>query len=173
MVSINLNERSTAILMIIIGVIALAFPLISTATIGIIAGGIVLILAIGLLVRGIAEYGYNKMMSIVNIFFAILCLIFAYELIFDPAFVSAIIGVLIYVFGFLLVVLGVIGLISGSGFAPFSLIGLTTLIFGIITIIVGLYIQDPRVLGTIIGIWLIVSGFLSLFTNKDNNIINL
>ena len=168
-----LNEKTTAVIMIVLGILALAFPMISTGTIGILTGVIVLILAIGLLISGIAELSVSKFMAVLSIIMSLICIVFAHQLIFNPALVSSIIGILVYLLGFILIIIGIIALLSGSYFAPFSIIGLTTIIFGIITILTGVFVRDPSVLGSIIGIWLIVSGLLSLFSDKEKSYIDI
>ncbi|MBE6486138.1 MAG: hypothetical protein E7Z85_04760 [Methanosphaera stadtmanae] len=72
-----------------------------------------------------------------------------------------------------IIFLGIIALLSGSYFAPFSIIGLIIIIFGLITVLAGMFVRDPSVLGTIIGIWLIISGLLSLFSDKENSYIDI
>ncbi len=168
-----LDDKTTAVIMIILGIIALAFPMISTQTIGVLTGIIVLILAIGLLISGIAEISVSRFMAIISIIISLLCMIFSHQLIFNPALVSSIIGIIVYLFGFILILIGIIALLSGSYFAPFSIIGITTILFGIITLLVGVFVRNPSVLGTIIGIWLIVSGLLSLFSDKEKSYIDI
>lgn len=168
-----LNDKTTPVIMIILGILALAFPMISTQTIGVLTGVIVLILAIGLLINGIATIGVSRLMSILSMVMGLLCILFAYQLIFNPALVSSLLGIMVYILGFLLLLIGLIALISGSYFAPFSIIGITTIIFGFITIIAGAVVRNPSVLGTIIGIWMIVSGLLSLFTDKEKSYIDI
>lgn len=168
-----LNEKTTAIIMVVLGVLALAFPLVSTETVGIILGATVALLAVGLFISGIAEMGVSRVMGAISVVVAIVCVYFAYELIFDPVFLSKFISIVIYIIGFLLIVLGIFALLSGSFFAPFSIIGLTTIIFGVITVLVGVFLRNPSVLGSIIGIWLIVSGLLSLFSDKEKSYIDI
>lgn len=54
--------------MIILGIIVLTFPMISTQTIGVLTGINVLILGLGLLVSGIAEISVSKFMAILSIY---------------------------------------------------------------------------------------------------------
>ena len=71
---------------------------------------------------------------------------------------------MIYIFGILLIALGIILFFIG----PLGILGIITLIYGILTIIVGYFINDPRILGTLIGLWLLIFGISSLFLdNKD------
>jgi len=159
-----LSEKSSSILMIILGIIAILFPMISTETIGFLSGIIFILIAVAFISSGIAELIITKYFGVIYLIFGILSLIAAYYLIFDPAFVSGLIGLIIYIFGFMLILLGIVGLFMG----PFSIMGVITLIYGLVTLIISYYLNDPRILGTVVGIWLLISGIVSLFTdNKE------
>ena len=159
-----LSEKSSSILMIILGIIAILFPMISTETIGFLSGIIFILIAVAFISSGIAELIITKYFGVIYLIFGILSLIAAYYLIFDPAFVSGLIGLIIYIFGFMLILLGIVGLFMG----PFSIMGVITLIYGLVTLIISYYMNDPRILGTVVGIWLLISGIVSLFTdNKE------
>lgn len=159
-----LSEKSSSILMIILGIIAILFPMISTETIGFLSGIIFILIAVAFISSGIAELIITKYFGVIYLIFGIISLIAAYYLIFDPAFVSGLIGLIIYIFGFMLILLGIVGLFMG----PFSIMGVITLIYGLVTLIISYYMNDPRILGTVVGIWLLISGIVSLFTdNKE------
>lgn len=169
----SFDDKITAILMIIVGIIALAFPMVSTATIGLLLGFIFLLVAIGLFIKGGMELPISRILGICSIIVAIICLLFSYELIFNPSVVSAFISIIIYIIGAILIVFGIFALITGNFFKPFSAIGISTIIFGLLTIIIGIFIKDPRTLGALIGVWLIISGILSLFSDKEKSYIDV
>lgn len=168
-----LNEKTTAAIMIILGIIALIFPMISIKSIGLSSGFIVLLIAVGLLISGLAQISVSKLYGVLSILFSVICIAFAHQLMFNPALVSSLINFIVYLVGFIMIVIGILALFSGSVFKPFSLIGITTIVFGIITIITGIFINDPKILGFIIGIWLIVSGIVSLVADKNKNYIDI
>lgn len=161
-----LSEKSSAILLIILGIIALLFPMLSTGTIGFLSGIVFIMLAAAFIVAGISELIITKYFGLLYIIFGILCIFFAYYLIFDPAFVSGIIGFIIYIFGLLLIVLGIIAFLMG----PLGIMGIVTLLYGFLTIIVAYLVNDPKLLGTMVGLWLLISGILSLFTDNKGYI---
>ena len=167
-----MNERNSAILMIIIGIIALAFPTTPVATLGIILAIIVFLIAIALIIRGAIEFSNTRLLGGASIILGILCLILGYELAFNPPFVANLISVIIYILGLLIIIAGVASLVMGR-FTAFSAVGLSTILFGIITILVGFFVNDPRILGGVIGVWLIISGVLSLFTDPNKNYIDV
>ena len=62
----------------------------------------------------------------------------------------------------MLIVVGVVSLINNRNSRYGFYIGIAGVVLGLLYIIIGTYISDPIVLGTIIGIWLVISGALKL-----------
>ncbi|RAP53260.1 MAG: hypothetical protein BZ137_07165 [Methanosphaera sp. rholeuAM130] len=160
------HEKYSSIILIILGIIALLFPMISTEAIGFLSGIVIILLAAGFIVAGISELILTKYFGLIYIIFGILAMIFACYLIFDPAFVSGMVGLMVYLFGILLIALGIILFFIG----PIGMVGIITLLYGILTVIVGFFINDPKILGTLIGLWLLILGITSLFTKKEDYI---
>ena len=104
-----LTEKSKSILMIILGIIALIFPLISTEAIGFISGMMFILIGVSFIISGIAELIITKYFGLIYLIMGILSIIAAYYLIFDPAFVSGLIGLIIYIFGLMLIIIGIFG----------------------------------------------------------------
>lgn len=165
-----MNEKIVSIIMILLGLIALIFPVVSTQTIGVFTGMIVLLVGIGLLVAAIVTFNIFKLLGVICSVFAAICFIFAYHLMFNPEALADLITLIIYMVGFILIVLGLIIIFSNSIIGPFNLVGISTLLFGIITIFVGIFVNNPAVLGSIVGLWLLVSGLISLFAKKEENV---
>lgn len=161
--NLSIREKYSSILMIILGIIALLFPMISTGAIGFMSGIVVILLAAGFIITGISELILTKYYGLIYILLGIVSMIIACYLIFDPAFVSGMIGLIVYIFGILLIVFGIILFFMG----PLGILGIITLMYGILTIIVGYFLNDPTILGTLIGLWLLIFGISSLFVEKD------
>lgn len=160
----SISEKYSSIIMIILGIIALLFPMLSTGAIGFMSGIVLILLAAGFIIAGISELILTKYYGLAYIILGILSMVLACCFIFNPALVSGILGFMIYIFGILLIALGIILFFIG----PLGILGIITLIYGILTIIVGYFINDPRMLGTLIGLWLLIFGISSLFLdNKD------
>lgn len=168
-----LNEKTTPILMIIMGLIALAFPTVPLTTVGILFAVIVFILALILFIKGSIGLSDNKILGASAIILGIICVLLCYELLTNSSFVSDLLSLLIYLFGLVVIIYGFFTLISGRYYVPFSLVGLSTIIFGIITIIVGVFLNNPQILGAVIGVWLVIAGVLYLFTDNNKNFINV
>lgn len=159
----SFSDKLSPILMIIFGIIALAFPLVSTEAIGFVSGIAVMLIAIAFLVLGISELTKGDSFGIIYIILAILYGILAYYLIFSPAFVAGLMGLLVYLFGITLIVLGTIWFITG----PIRILSLFTILYGFLTLIVAYFLKDPKLLGITIGLWLIITGITTL-VYRDN-----
>jgi len=168
-----LSDNLNAIVMLLLGIIAICFPLVSTATLGIFIGIIFLFVAVLLFISGSAELAVSRVLGLFSIVLALLCIVFSYYLIFNPATVSLLISIVIYLIGFFTLVSGILGLIGGRYYEPFSLMGLTTIVFGLLYIIVGAFVRDPVVLGVLIGLWLIISALADLFVDNSKNYIDV
>ncbi|WP_455644874.1 DUF308 domain-containing protein [Methanosphaera sp.] len=167
------DENRQGVIMILLGLIALLFPVASIQTIGIITGLLFLIIAVILFISGATEIIVSRSLAFTSIILAVLCIIFSWLLMFNPAVVSTIISIIIYILGILMIIFGVINLITGQFFKPFSMMGLTSMIFGILFIILGIFLRNPVYLGVIVGLWLIISGILSIFGDNDVNYIDV
>lgn len=151
----------TGILAIIFGLLIVAFPLISVATLSILTGlGIILI---GIWLLGIAYETWNvsKGTSIAALILGIIGIIVGIGLFGNILAFSILTGMVIYIGGLFLIITGIIALISGKGAGRWS--GILGIILGIIYLIIGIYIQDPFSLAAIIGIFLIISGIFQIF----------
>ena len=154
----SFSDKLSPILMIIFGIIALAFPMISTEAIGFVSGIAIMLIAIAFLVIGISDLMKGDSFGIIYIILAILYGILAYYLIFSPAFVAGLMGLLVYLFGITLIVLGTIWFITG----PIRILSLFTILYGFLTLIIAYFLKDPKLLGVAIGIWLIITGITTL-----------
>lgn len=156
-----MQKTGMAILLIILGLIVLAFPLLGLIPFSIISGFIVLILGIGLILGGIAEMGESAGMGILELILGIIALILGIGFIFNPGLFSFVAGLLVYIVGLFLIIAGIIGAISKSGGSRWN--GVIAIIIGIIYLIVGVFIANPVYLGILIGLWLLVTGIIMLF----------
>ena len=153
-------------LAIILGLIVIAFPFLTTMTVSIFAGLLVLMIAIWLFIVGISEFGINKTSSILNLILGIIALIFGFGLIINPALFSFIAGLTLYLAGFFLIVTGIIALMDGMT-RKYAWSGVLGIVLGIIYIILGAYAFNPVNLGILIGLWLIITGIFKMFENIE------
>lgn len=166
------RKEISSILMIIVGIVLLLCPGFILA-VGYALGAIVLILAAILLIYGISQIGASPITGIVSILVSILGFIFGWALFFSPVLVVAIFSAVVYLVGIIFIIIGIANIITSAFFAPFSLLGLVGIIFGIAFIIAGIFVGNPYILAAILGIWLIITGVLSLASDKNETYIDV
>ncbi|WP_308574434.1 DUF308 domain-containing protein [uncultured Methanosphaera sp.] len=98
---------------------------------------------------------------------------FGWALLFSPVLVITIFSAIVYLIGIIFIILGIANIITSAFFAPFSLLGLVGILFGIAFIVVGIFIGNVYILAAILGIWLIISGVLSLISDKNETYVEV
>jgi uncharacterized membrane protein HdeD (DUF308 family) len=158
----NMQKMGSAIVLIILGLIVLAFPLLGLVPAAVLTGFLVLILGLGLLFGGIAEMGESAGLGILEIILGIIAFVLGIGFIFNPALFSFVAAWIVIIVGLFLIIVGLIQMISKSGGSRWA--GLVPLIIGILYIILGYLVKtDPLVLGILIGLWLLIMGIMMLF----------
>jgi hypothetical protein len=147
---------------IILGLIVIAFPMISIFTVSILAGLGVLALGIWFLVQGFSGWKISKGTSILNLILGIIAIIAGIGLVGNIVELSFLASFILYLAGFFLFMSGVITLFTGEGGSAKG-VGVLGILMGIIYIILGLYAWNPFYLAALIGIWLIISGIFEIF----------
>jgi len=151
-----------SVIAIILGLIIIAFPLVGVIASADILGLSVLLLAIFLLSNGIAEVDYNQTRGLLNIVLGIIMLVVSLGLIFNPTIFAFLTALTIYLSGIFLIIIGLIIIIGNRDNKYGFWTGILGIVLGVIYIILGTYIKDPMILGSLIGIWLVVTGVLNM-----------
>ena len=157
-------NKTIALLLIIIGLLVLAVPILGILPFSLITGFIVLFLGIGLLLSGIATMSESTFMGILEIILGIIALILGIEFIINPGLFSWLIGFIVWIVGLFIIIAGILGILSEFGGNRWN--GVLALIIGIIYIIIGTLVANPQILGALIGLWLLITGIIMLFA-KD------
>ncbi|MBI5458476.1 DUF308 domain-containing protein [Methanobacterium sp.] len=153
------------ILAIILGLIVIAFPLISVFTFSVLAGMGVLILGIWFLVQAFSVWESSKGISIVYLILGIIAIIAGIGLVGNILALSFLTSFILYLAGFFLFMSGVITLFAGEGGSAKG-VGVLGIIIGIMYLILGFYAWDPFYLALLIGIWLIISGVFEIINPR-------
>ena len=151
------------ILAILLGLIVIAFPLISVLLLSSIVGIGLIFIGVWLLAQSFEIWSSNKGVSIAALILGILGIIVGIGLFGKIVAFSILVGLIIYIGGLFLIISGIISLVSGQGSAG-RWGGLLGIILGILYIIVGVYALNPLYLAFIIGLWLILTGLFMIIT---------
>jgi len=87
-----MEKMGNALVLIVLGLIVLAFPLLGLIPLSLITGFAVLFLGVGLLLSGIAEMGESASLGILEIIFGVIALILGIGFIFNPGLFSWLVG---------------------------------------------------------------------------------
>lgn len=152
-----------ALILILLGILAIAFPFVSTMTVGVITGFVFLLVAFFLVISGAGTFSYNKALGILSIILAIICFIFGWMIILDISVMSIFASFITYLAGFVMIFNGISLIALAGNFRPLTYMGIINILFGIAYIIIAFYLLNPIYLGIVIGIWLILAGILHLY----------
>ena len=159
-----MEKMGNAIILIVLGLIVLAFPLLGVIPFSVLTGVAVLFLGLGLLFIGAGSMGESAVMGIVELILGFLALILGLGFVFNPALFSFVAALFVFIAGIFLIIAGIVAIASKTLGNRWT--GLVSLVLGIIYIIVAAFIKDPLYLGILIGLWLLITGIIMLF-QKD------
>ena len=159
----NLQKQTIiSIIAIILGIITIAFPALGIIAASDILGLSVLLLAIFLLTNGVSEVEYNTTRGLLNVILGIIMLIISIGLIFNPSIFSFLTALTIYLAGIFLIIIGLIVIVGNRDNKYGFWMGILGIVLGVIYIIIGTYINNSLILGSLIGVWLLITGILNL-----------
>lgn len=150
------------ILAIILGLIVIAFPLISVSTFSVLAGLGIIFLGIWLLIQSYKVWGKNLAAGIADLILAFFAFAFGIVFIGNITALSFITFLALYIVGFFLIITGLTSLFSDSGLKAKG-VGVLGVIFGILFMIMGIYLRSPLFLAIILGAFLIIAGIMEIF----------
>ena len=157
-----MKNKIVSLLAIIFGIMIIAFPMIGIISSGAILGLSVLLISIFTLMTGLMIIDYNTSGAIIDIILSMILLFISIGIIFNPTLIGFLTEISLYLGGIILIIGGVVSLINNRTSKNGFYIGIAGIILGVIYIIVGTYVTNPIILGTLIGIWLVISGVMRL-----------
>ena len=89
-------------------------------------------------------------------------LFLAISMIFNPLLISFLIAISVYLSGLLLILIGIIVIITARDNHYNFWTGIIGVLMGALYIVLATYIENPIILGSLIGIWLIIAGVFNL-----------
>ena len=156
-----MEKNRMAIVLIILGIIVLAFPLLGVLPFSILTGLGVIVLVIVLILAGYVDMKTSKALGIIEIILGVIAFILGVGFIVDPSLFTFVASLFIYLAGLILIIVGIAALISKPRGSRWN--GIVALMLGLIYILFGYLIKDPKTLGILIGLWLVITGVLLLF----------
>ena len=152
------DTRKLGIIPIILGLIFILFPVVSTTVVSILIGLGVVIAGVILLTSGFVVLSDSKLLAVLNFILGLIAIIVGILFIVHVDVVPFIVGLEFFVIGLVFIFFGISGYFSQlrtiSGWAALAVV-----VLGIVAIILGIFFADKPVLVAIfIGICLMIQG---------------
>ena len=157
-----MKSKFISLLAILLGLLIIAFPIMGVIGVADLIGLSVLLVAIYMLIVGVAIIDYNKTGAILDFVLGLILLLLSICLIFNPELLGFLTEISLYLAGIMLIIVGLVSLINNRTSRYGFYIGIAGIVLGLLYIIIGTYVANPIILGTLIGIWLVISGILKL-----------
>jgi uncharacterized membrane protein HdeD (DUF308 family) len=155
------RKIGSALVLIVLGLIIIAFPVLGVVPFGVLTGLAVLFLGVGLIAAGLTTLDDSTGMGVVELTLGVLALILGMGFIFNPSLFSFVAAVFVFIAGLFLIVSGIVALSTRVGGNIWT--GLIAIILGIIYLFVAVFIANPFYLGLLIGLWLLITGIMMFF----------
>lgn len=157
-----MKTKFVSLLAIILGLIIIIFPTMGFIGVNSLIGLSVLLMSIYLLIDGVSIIDYNGTGAILDLILGIILLFLSISLIFNPALLGFLAEITLYLSGIMLIIVSLVSLINNRSSRYGFYVGIIGIVLGVLYIIIGTYISNPIILGTLIGIWLVINGILKL-----------
>ena len=155
-----MQTKTSGLILIVLGLIIIAFPLLGILPFSLLLGISVLFLGMGLLIAGVIGIRASTTMGVMELILGIIALILGIGIIINPGFFSFLVALLIYIAGIFLIIIGIMAFFAKIRNKWVSIV---PIILGLIYILIGSIVADPFYLGALIGIWLLITGIIMLF----------
>jgi uncharacterized membrane protein HdeD (DUF308 family) len=152
------SKSVTGGLMILFGIVLLAFPWFGLWTITSIMGFALMLAGLGLLLFGIASMKGSKTTGAAFAILGIIALIIGVGLFGNIGAFAWLASFVLYLAGFILIIAGIVQLFQKPPVKYGKTMGIVGVVVGIIYLILGSMAIDPSVLSILMGIWLIIMG---------------
>ena len=157
-----MKSKFISLLAIILGMIIIIFPIMGIIGLNSLIALSSLLISIFLLVVGVSIIDYNKTGAILDIVLGMALLFLSILLIFNPSMIGFIAEITLYLAGIMLIVVALVSLINNRESKYGFYTGILGIILGLLYLIIGTYVSNVIILGTLIGIWLVINGILRL-----------
>lgn len=150
------------IVAIILGLIVITFPLVSVLTLSVLTGLGIIVLGIWFFAQSYHIWGKNLAAGIADLLLGIFSICLGIVFVGDVAAFEFLTFLALYIVALFLIIAGLMALFSGKDLKSRG-IGVLGVIFGLLYMIVSVYVADPLFLSMIIGVFLILAGIMEIF----------
>ena len=157
-----MKSKFISLLAILLGLMIIIFPVMGVIGVSELIGLSILLISIYLLVVGVSIIDYNKSGAILDLILGMILLFLSICLIFNFAILGFLAEITLYLAGIMLIIVGVVSLLNNRQSRYGFYIGIAGVVLGLLYIVIGTYVRNPIILGTLIGMWLVISGILRL-----------
>ena len=155
-----MQTKTSGLILIILGLIIIAFPLLGILPFSLLLGISLLFLGIGLLIAGIIGTRASTAMGVVELILGIIAVILGIGIIVNPGLFSFLVALLIYIAGIFLIIVGIMAFFAK---VRNKWVCIVPIVLGLIYILVGSIVANPFYLGALVGLWLLITGIVLLF----------
>jgi len=161
-----MEKKRISLIFIILGLAVIALPLLGLISVSLITGFIIIFAGLGLITGGSFDMHDTRNSRILKVGLGLILTFIGMVFAVSPEIFSSIVGLLIWLVGGVLIIGGIVEIITKSTNNRWN--GTISLIFGLVYVIIGsLITSDPRILGVIIGLWLLITGIIILKEDKE------
>jgi membrane protein HdeD len=163
-----MQKMVIALVLVILGIMVLAFPLLGLIPVAVLSGFLVLMLGFGLILTGIFKIGENDPpVGVIMLILGTIALTLGILLSFNPALSTWIESFIFWILGLFLIIEGIARILSRTK----DICGVKNIIIGILILTVGLFFATYNWLIIIlIGLWLLSTGIRMIYLRKKNRI---
>ncbi len=160
-------KKVFALFAIILGIITIAFPLAIVMAASIITGLVFIFVGFWFSVSAYYLWKFNKTAATINGLLGLFSLLAGADLLFDANLFAFIAGFYLYAGGIFLIIAGISNFFMTKQKKYATWMTLLSILLGIAYIVLGIYSIDPRYLGTLMGIWILLDGICLFIEPKD------
>lgn len=161
-------KRLLGLVFIILGILFIVYPLYSAATVSFIAGISLIAFGFAAIIDGFSLLSVMAHMTVIEVVLGIFAMLLGILFIYSIDALSFIVGFQFYLIAFVLMIIGIIGLITRPG-ALGKIGSIMILVLGIITVyLAAVSVANPQLVAILVGVGLIIEGiFLVVIPTFD------
>lgn len=158
-----MQKMGIPFILIILGLIVIAFPILGLVPVAILSGFFVLMLGIGLILDGISEIREIEggSLGVPLLLLGIIAMVLGIGFIFNYALFASMLGYIIWIIGLLIIITGITRILSKTGD---NRCGVKDITIGLLILFIGIFITNYNwLIGVLVGLWILTTGTRMLY----------